>query len=1566
MRLPTSARRTAAISAALGAALLFLVAARQQPAGTMVRSPDGRTVVTIADREGKLTWQATRDGRPVVTPSALGFTFRDGPPLGEGMRITETAQREFDDTFTLPWGEVREVRDRFREVRVHAVELAGLRRELWLVVRVFDDGIGFRYELPAQANLRQFEIMEERTEFAMAEDMKAWWIPADVSSPDRAEMLFSSGPVSKLRLVHTPLTLVASSGLHAVIHEADLVDYAGMYLQGRSESRTLTASLAKWKDGAAVKGRTPFQTPWRTVQLADRPEDLAPSTLSLRLNPPSRIADTRWITPMKYDGIWWGMHVNTMTWGQGPIHGATTANTRQYIDFAAANGLGGTLVEGWNVGWDVDWMKQGDGFSFTRPYPDYDLPGLAAYAREKGVALIVHNETGGFVENYERQLDSAFALYERLGVRVIKTGYVGDTVNPGGHAHQSQYMVRHHRRVIETAARHGISVVMHEPIKDTGERRTWPNMLSREGARGMEFNAWGGEGGNPPEHETILFFTRFLAGPMDFTPGVFNLTVSRSGTNVPRTPQESRPRSTLARQLALYVVIPSPVQMAADLPENYAGQAAFQFIRDVAVDWDTTRVLHGRIGDDVVVARRAKGRDEWFVGAITDEESREIAVPLDFLPAGRSFAADVYADAADASWDANPTAISITQRTLTARDTLRIRMARGGGQAIRLRPAGSALDPSSPFRVGPDEVRQGGFVARALGRDTIVSTYPRAAREVHFKFALNGRDNEFPPGIEHTINLRPRTGRVATPLYAFAVEPKPLLPRPEDAGEGEDGEAAVTIRLDLRTVRDAIRTRGWYKPPLGDTIRALSRVTAIGDTGPLVWDINAVPAGAPQDLTDPDGDGIFEATLPFRTEYLRPLDAQGRAIWTRTADLSRFPELVSPEPLVDATYRMSLEELTQLVREDGALAAGAKWPGVWTRDVSLSALLSLAIVVPDAVKVSLMKKVDAQGRIIQDTGTGGSWPVSTDRMTWALAAWEVYAVTGDTAWLRSSYDIIKRSAAADAHVALDRATGLVRGESSFEDWREQSYPRWMQPADIYQGFALGTNAVHHGAYRVLADMGRALGRPAAEIAQWERTAAGIRDGIAREFWMPELQRHAQFLYGRTALARSPRYEALGEALLVLTEGAAADSAGAALLFAPSVDFGTPTFWPFISGEPFYHNATIWPFVAAYSTWAAARVGSDAAVDFGYRTLVRAPALFLTNKENLVAETGHFEGTALNSDRQLWSVAGTLALQYRVLFGMRFERDRLVLAPAVPHSLLPADGAARTERVLRGVRYRGATLEIRVRASAACGGYRATLDGAPLPLDAGQEVAIPASLIGAHAVVIEVRACRTEAVARQSSGVRFAPATPRARLGGTATAAVLEWDTVPGAARYVVHVNGEPVDTLGTRRRPIPRTMQLAEWQVEAVDSAGTGSFLSEPVRVIAPAGERLLAPTPTGASVRTERAGAPITVRTTVTEPGRYAVDVWYSNGNGPVNTEDKAAVRTLFLNGLATGAVVMPQRGAGSWSERGWSNPVVLTLTRGVQTLSLRWDPRDENMNGTINAADVHRVRVTRLPDAP
>ena len=679
-------RHHSGASAWIAVAAAILIASSLS-AQARVTSPDGRNQVTVELRDGRLTYALARDGRALLLPSLLGFEFRGAPPLRDALRITDTTRQSHDEWWTQPWGEVARVRDHYNELAVTAVETAAPGRRVVFRVRAFDDGIGFRYEFPDQPGWSEFEISDELTEFALADNARAWWIPSNWARKDRSEMLYSSGPVSLLDSVQTPLTMQTTDGrTFMVIHEANLVDYARMFLHGtRTESRVLAAALAPMADGVKVRGRTPFQTPWRTIQLADRAEALAPSVLGLNLNPPNALASTDWIHPMKYVGIWWGMHIGTMTWSSGAKHGATTENARRYIDFAAANGLGGVLVEGWNTGWDGDWIANREAFSFTQAYPDYDLRAVAAYAKQKGVRLIVHNETSGGIQNYERQLDSAFSLYHSLGLDAVKSGYVTDLTSEG-HSHYSQYMVRHYRRVVETAARYGIMLDVHEPMHDTGERRTYPNMMNREGARGQEYNAWSGDGGNPPEHETILFFTRLLAGPMDFTPGVFDLLIERS-TGHPRRPDEPRIRTTLAKQLALYVVLYSPLQMAADLPENYEHQPAFQFIRDVAVDWDTTRVLAGRIGDYVAVARRERGGQTWFVGAITDEEGRTLDVSLTFLPPGRRYVAEIYADGPKANWLDNPLPVTITRRPVTSATRLRVVLAPGGGQAIRIRPA---------------------------------------------------------------------------------------------------------------------------------------------------------------------------------------------------------------------------------------------------------------------------------------------------------------------------------------------------------------------------------------------------------------------------------------------------------------------------------------------------------------------------------------------------------------------------------------------------------------------------------------------------------------------------------------------------------------------------------------------------------------------------------------------------------------------------------------------------------------------------------------------------------------
>ena len=665
-------------------AALVAVGSSVVSANAQVASPDGRTVVDVITHDGGLYYTLKRDGRDLLLPSRLGFLFKDAPPLRDSLRILGTSKSTFDETWTQPWGEVAKVRDHHNEMRWSVQETGTRARKFDVVVRAFNDGIGFRYEIPSQNGMTDLVIMDELTEFNFASNPKAWWIPSNHSRLDRSEMLWSSSPLSRLDSVQTPITTEAPDGkTFMVIHEANLVDYPRMFLAGKGlESRTLTAALAPMHDGVKVHAHTPLITPWRTIQIADRLTDLAPSVLGLNLNPPNKLGDVSWVKPMKYVGIWWGMHINTMTWNSGPKHGATTENTKHYIDFAAANGLGGVLVEGWNLGWDGNWINNRDAFSFTKSYPDYDLPALAAYAKSKNVRIIVHNETSGGVDNYERQMDAAYSMYHNLGLDAIKSGYVTDTLS-GGDSHYSQRAVEHHRHVLEMAAKYHIGMDVHEPIHDTGERRTYPNMMSREGARGQEYNAWSGDGGNPPEHETILFFTRMLTGPMDFTPGIFDILIKRP-TGVPRGPNDAHPRTTLAKQLALYVVIWSPVQMAADLIENYADQPAFQFIRDVAVNWEQTKVLDGRIGDYVVVARQQRNSPDWFIGAVTDEEARTFDVPLSFLSPGKSYVAEIYADGPGANGLTNPQPITISKRTVTSASHLTVKMAPGGGQAIRL------------------------------------------------------------------------------------------------------------------------------------------------------------------------------------------------------------------------------------------------------------------------------------------------------------------------------------------------------------------------------------------------------------------------------------------------------------------------------------------------------------------------------------------------------------------------------------------------------------------------------------------------------------------------------------------------------------------------------------------------------------------------------------------------------------------------------------------------------------------------------------------------------------------
>ncbi len=655
-----------------------------------IRSPGGTLAVSLrVNGEGRPEYSIARNGQPLLQWSRLGFILADAPKLERNFEVDRVEQKAIDDTWEQPWGERRYVRNHCAELRVSLREKTGARRNLTVVFRVFDDGVGFRYEVPEQPALSQVNIVQELTEFDIAESATAWWIPA--GEWNRYEYLYQKTPLAEVGQAHTPLTLKTASGVHIAIHEAALVDYSAMWLR-RVSGQRLKAVLSPSSSGPAVSRKAPFTTPWRTLQIASSAPGLYMSDLILNLNEPNKLGDVSWVKPFKYVGIWWGMHLGTKTWASGPKHGATTAETKRYIDFAAQHHFRGVLVEGWNKGWDGDWFAKGDEFSFTEAYPDFNIAELAAYAKKKGVHLVGHHETAGNIAVYEKQLGAALDLYAKLGIDAVKTGYVADAggvqaMGADGRIHfewhDGQVQARHHLHVVEEAARRHIAVNAHEPIKDTGLRRTYPNWVSREGARGMEYNAWG-DPPNPPEHEVNLVFTRMLAGPMDFTPGVLSLTGAGG----------KRIQSTVAKQLALYVVLYSPIQMAADLPENYAKYPKpFQFIEDVPVDWSDTRVLNGEVGDYVTIARKDRNSDAWFVGAITDEQPRTLRASLDFLDAGKRYYATIYRDGKDASFDGDGHSLAIETRPVSRNDTLQLKLAPGGGQAIRI--------STDPGRHGP-------------------------------------------------------------------------------------------------------------------------------------------------------------------------------------------------------------------------------------------------------------------------------------------------------------------------------------------------------------------------------------------------------------------------------------------------------------------------------------------------------------------------------------------------------------------------------------------------------------------------------------------------------------------------------------------------------------------------------------------------------------------------------------------------------------------------------------------------------------------------------------------------
>lgn len=659
--------------------LLILISTACSNKSNELYSPDGNVRLDFSiDENNVMAYSVRVNDSLFIQSSLLGFTEKNGVALSKGMKLQDTEFTSFDETWTQPWGENKTIRNNYNEMAVRLKNDADV--SLIIRFRAFNDGIGFRYEYDIPGADSLF-VTDELTEFNIAKDGTSWSIPA---SFETYELLYRTLPISEIDNANTPMTFKSGS-VYASIHEAALTDFPEMTLKCTDGCR-FKSELAPWPDGIKAKiAGEKFITPWRTIQIGSRAVDLINSSLILNLNEPCKLETTDWICPMKYIGIWWGMHLGVETWYEGKRHGATTANAKRYIDFAAENNIDAVVYEGWNQGWE-NWGGS-QKFDYTAPYDDFDIKEIADYARKKGVKIIGHHETGGNILNYECQLDDAYKWYSDIGINSVKTGYAGGL--PDGHNHHGQFNVRHYRKVVETAAKYHTTLDVHEPIKDTGIRRTYPNMMTREGARGMEWNAW--SDGNPPYHHVMLPFTRLLGGPMDYTPGIFDITYERIKNSPDRKQwnmkdsKDCRVNTTLAKQIANWVILYSPLQMASDMIENYEGHPAFQFFRDFDPDCDWSKALEGEPGEYVVIVRKAK--DKYFLGAATNDDAREVEICLDFLEPGCTYDAVIYADGDDADWETNPTSYKITKRQVTSEDKLQIKMARGGGQAIYFRPA---------------------------------------------------------------------------------------------------------------------------------------------------------------------------------------------------------------------------------------------------------------------------------------------------------------------------------------------------------------------------------------------------------------------------------------------------------------------------------------------------------------------------------------------------------------------------------------------------------------------------------------------------------------------------------------------------------------------------------------------------------------------------------------------------------------------------------------------------------------------------------------------------------------
>ncbi|MGZ3859797.1 MAG: alpha-L-rhamnosidase-related protein [Flavisolibacter sp.] len=870
-------------------------------------------------------------------------------------------------------------------------------------------------------------------------------------------------------------------------------------------------------------------------------------------------------------------------------------------------------------------------------------------------------------------------------------------------------------------------------------------------------------------------------------------------------------------------------------------------------------------------------------------------------------------------------------------------------------PSSRIVWETPAYTVYRDSIVQNNFVARALSATQLTSNYQSPANQfkspaISFKFSINGKDNEMKSGIDHHFVVIPHNGQAETPLIKFGTQ----LNDQKETSSYLPPNTSLKIRLDMREVLEAFKKQGYYTTFKGEKIYQtdFKGVYVAGSTAPLTWDFDNLVNHPKLQLHDEDGDGIYEVVLQLNQAGEEKTTAKE---WKASKDVSAFPKYTSTYPISDVLYNLAMEEMINAVEPDSTFRTGKEWAGVWTRDISYSIILSMAYLQPRVAIKSLLRKVNDKKKIIQDTGTGGAWPVSSDRMIWAVAAWEIYKATGDRDWLQEAYRIIRNSLEDDEKNIADGQTGLRKGESSFLDWREQTYPKWMQPVDIAESECLGTNAVHYQAHKVLAEMALALGEKTT-ADQYFRAAQQIKNSINRYLWQPARQYYGQYLYGRNHKILSPRSEALGEALTVLFDIAEGNQQKQVVAHTPVTAYGISCIFPQIPHIPPYHNNAVWPFVQTYWLWASAKAGNEKAVMESIAAIYRPAALFVTNKENFVADNGDFAGTQINSSNMLWSLAGNISIVHKVLFGIRFNEEGLVFQPFVPRQL---EG----KRSLNNFTYRNAVLDIKME------GYgnriqQFLLDGKITRPE------ISASLKGRHQISI-VLTSTSSSVGTINKGPNYTSLpTPDVHHTGGA----LHWQALTGAVNYKVLQNGKPIALVKDTSFRV-RKAGYSEYQVIALDKKGVESFASEPVLVVDDARVKIYE-----AASFAAKSAAPykgflgsgfveisktrnqvLSFPVSIAEEGLYTIDFRYANGNGPTNTENKCAIRTLQLDKEFAGTALFPQRGKEEWSDWGWSNAIQVRLSKGTHTISLVLEEWNENMNGEINQAMIDQMRLIK-----